>query len=170
VKYPACLFLINGYLFSPYKVEKQIIKILKMPIKTYVLKDELDANAAIFQTLPNGQREQIKKIPLYRPFLDIMVEDKDGVSRRLRYKANSKYLFADDQIEKEKIDANAKFTDNERNETYFRHGTLTTNKVGLQSFLETNPEFEGSEYTSDNVRRKTYKLLDQAGEAKIMLS
>lgn len=135
--------------------------------KTYVLVESLDSSAPIYQTTGTGTRSQIKKMPWHRPFMDLPVEDKEGVSFRLRYKATSKEIFADKQLEVNKIDANAKFTDQERTECYFRHGILTTTKENLQRFLETHPEFEGSTYTSSHVRQKCYKLLDLAGEQKI---
>ena len=85
----------------------------------------------------------------------------------LRYKSTSKYLFEDEQMEKEKIDANAKFTDQEREDPYFRFGVLTTDKEQLQKFLETHPEFVGSPYVADSVRNKCYKLLDEKAESAI---
>lgn len=137
-----------------------------MATKVYVLLDALDVDSQAFQQLPNGQRSQIKKIPWHRPYLRLPVTDEEGVSRMLRYKSTSKYHFEDEQLDKEKIDANAKFTDAERDENRFKYGVLVTTKVHQQEFLEINPEFEGSKYTSDNVKRKTYKLMDKAIEAK----
>lgn len=138
-----------------------------MARKTYVLLDALNVDTPAYQQLPGNQRVQITKIPWHRPYLRLPVHGEDGVVRMLRYKATSKYLFEDEQMEKEKIDANAKFTDQERDDLYFRHGVLVTEKLQAQKFLEANPEFIGSEYKSENVRNKCYKLLDEKAEALI---
>lgn len=145
-----------------------------MAFKTYVLLDTLNVDTPAFQQLPNNQRTQITKIPWHRPLLRLQVRkisDKNdpeaGVVRMLRYKSTSKYLFEDEQMEKEKIDANAKFTDQEREDPYFRFGVLTTDKEQLQKFLETHPEFVGSPYVADSVRNKCYKLLDEKAESAI---
>lgn len=129
-------------------------------IKTYVLLDVLDSTAPIFQTLPNNQRSQIKKMPFYRPYLDLPVQDEKGKSKRLRLKYTSEFLFADEQFKENNIPANEKFTDEEYGDPTFRNGSLTTNNLRLQQHLEINPAYDKSTYTSTYVKRKEYTLLD----------
>src|SRR6185437_13152681 len=100
-----------------------------MGYKTYVLLDNMDSGAPIYQQVAGGQRVQVKKMPRYRPYLQLTVQDKDGVNHQLRYKANSNYIFQHEQLEKEKIDANAKWTQQDYNDLVFKNGTLVTNKV-----------------------------------------
>lgn len=134
--------------------------------KTYVLLSSLDANAPIYQTTPGGQRAQIKKIPRFRPYLQVTFEDETGVSKTIRYKANCNSIWAEEQIEKYKIPANEKFTDAEREAPYFRNGQLTTNKKTLQNYLEAYPGFLGFKGTCDHVKAPEFKLLDKVADAK----
>lgn len=135
-----------------------------MENKTYVLLDSLDATAPIYQTLPNGQRSQIKKMPFYRPLLQVTFVDKDGKNRTIRYKRNSDKIFQDEQI-KDGILANERFTDAERDDLRFRNGMLVTRLPIAHRFLEAHPEDEAFEGISDV--KPTFKLLDKKVEAKI---
>ena len=103
-----------------------------MAIKTYVLLESMDAGAPIYLQTPEG-RSQIKKIPRHRPYLQVTLQDKEGKSRTLRYKSQCDTVWQDEQL-KLGIDANAKFTQIERDVTYFKYGILTTDKVNLQTF------------------------------------
>lgn len=136
-------------------------------VKTYVLNSIMDADAPVFQTTPDGQRSQVKKIPFHRPTLRQEFTDENGVARVIRYKSSSKYIDQDLQIEKEKVDANAPFTTTERRDCEFRHGVLTTNKVRAQEYLEAHPEFEGFKGYCESVRQPRYRLLDEAADTKL---
>ncbi len=138
-----------------------------MAIKTYVLLDTMDANAPVFQKLPNGERVQVKKIPLHAPTLRQEFYDKDGNAKVIRYKSHSKFIDQDKQIKEENIPANSKFTREEMDSRKFRFGILVTGKVRLQEFIESHPEFEGFDGTCDTIRTPKYKLLDKVGESKI---
>lgn len=138
-----------------------------MAIKTYVLLDTMDANAPVFQKLPNGERVQVKKIPLHAPTLRQEFYDKEGNAKVIRYKSHSKFIDQDKQIKEENIPANSKFTREEMDSRKFRFGICATGKVRLQEFLEAHPEFEGFSGTCDSIRTPKYKLLDKVGESKI---
>lgn len=125
----------------------------------------MDASAPIYQTMPGGKRSLIRKRPFYRPLLQVTFTDEDGKNKTIRYKKNSNSIFQDEQI-KEGILANDRFTSSERNDPYFRHGTLTTNLPQLQTFLENHPENECFSGICDGVT-KAFKLMDKAVEAKV---
>lgn len=135
-------------------------------IKTYVLLDSLDLDVPIFQQV-NGGRVQLKKLVNWQPTLRQTFQDKDGISKTIRYKENSNYLFQDEQIEKEKLLANISWTTRERNDRIFRNGTLTTNKPNLQNYLENHPAYDKFEGFCDDYPVPAYKLLDEAAETKI---
>lgn len=156
----------NGYLGSPLlKLPIIFQKQNRMETKTYVMLDSMDASAPIYQTMPGGKRSLIKKRPFYRPLLQVTFTGEDGKNRTIRYKKNSNSIFQDDQI-KEGILANERFTSSERNDAYFRHGTLTTKLPQLQKFLENHPENENFSGICDGVT-KAFKLMDKAVEAKV---
>lgn len=136
-----------------------------METKTYVMLDSMDASAPIYQTMQGGKRSLIRKRPFYRPLLQVTFTGEDGKNKTIRYKKNSNSIFQDEQI-KEGILANDRFTSSERNDPYFRHGTLTTNLPQLQTFLENHPENEGFSGICDGVT-KAFKLMDKAVEAKV---
>lgn len=136
-----------------------------METKTYVMLDSMDASAPIYQTMPGGKRSLIRKRPFYRPLLQVTFTGEDGKNKTIRYKKNSNSIFQDEQI-KEGILANDRFTSSERNDPYFRHGTLTTNLPQLQTFLENHPENECFSGICDGVT-KAFKLMDKAVEAKV---
>lgn len=144
-----------------------------MSTKTYVLLDSMDADAPVYHQLPDGKRMQVKKIPLYRPYLRITFQDEKGVSQTLRYKSNAvdgdgkAVLSQREQIDKLKIEANDPFTTIERRDLEFRHGILVTNKVIAQLYLESYPACEGFKGTCDDVREPQYKLLDKEAESKV---
>lgn len=144
-----------------------------MAAKTYVLTEVMDADAPIYQQVVGGQRVQVKKIPFHRPTLRQTFQDKDGIGKTIRYKANAVdaegKAIVDQrvQIDKLKIDANERFTTSERKDLMFRNAVLVTNKVVAQEYLESHPEFEGFEGTCDDVRQPRYRLLDKEKESKI---
>lgn len=138
-----------------------------MPFETFVLTDNMNVSVPIFQRVNKDQRVPIVKRPWYTPFLQITVQDKEGITKNLRYKEGSDTVDMDEQVEKKKIPANAKYTNSERKDRTFRNGMVTTNKANLQRYLKAYPGFEGSPYTSDNVPRKEYMLYDKTNINKI---
>lgn len=138
-----------------------------MAYKTYVLTDAMNVSVPIFQRVNETQKVPIVKRPWYSPFLQITVQDENGVTKNLRYKESSDTIDLEEQIEKKKIPANAKYTNSERTDRLFRNGICSTNKVNLQRYLEAYPGFEGSPYTSDSVQRKEYSLYDKTNINKV---
>lgn len=138
-----------------------------MAFKTYVLTDRLNVSAPIYQRVNGDQRIPIVKRSGYAPFLQITCQDKDGVSHTLRYKETSDTIFLDEQIEKKKIPANAKYTSTERNDRQFKNGTLTVSKANLQRYLEAYPGFEGSPYITDEITAPEYMLYDKTNLSRI---
>lgn len=138
-----------------------------MAFKTYVLTDRLNVSVPIYQRVNGDQRVPIIKRNGYAPFLQITCQDKAGISHTLRYKETSDTIFLDEQIEQKKIPANAKYTNSERNDRFFKNGTLTVKKANLQKYLEAYPGFEGSHYTSDEIPNPEYMLFDKVNLNKI---
>lgn len=138
-----------------------------MPTKTYELLPNMDADAPVYQTLPDGKRERVTKIPFHRPNLRITFQDaKTNKSRTIRYKATSATIDQNVQILEEKIPANEPFTTQEYNDLMFRFGTLTTDNETAQEYLEAHPEFLGFKGKCPDVRQPKYKLVDEVAEAK----
>ncbi len=138
-----------------------------MAFKTYVLVDRLNVTVPIFQRVNSNQRVPIVKRNGYSPFLQITVQDKDGVSKNLRYKETSDTIDLNEQIEKKKIDANAKYTLAEMTDRNFKKGVCITNKVNLQRYLEAYPGCEGSPYSSMEVPMPEYMVYDKTNDSKI---
>lgn len=138
-----------------------------MSVKTYVLLGNMDADAPVYQITPDGKRVQIKKILVHRPTLRQNFQDENGVGRVIRYKNTARSIYQDEQIEKEKIPANERFTTNEFRDLEFKFGVLVTPKTFAQTYLEAHPEFEGFKGICDDVSAPRYKLLDEAAESKI---
>lgn len=138
-----------------------------MAFKTYVLLDTMDVSVPIYQRVNDDQRVQIKKRAWYAPFLQLTVFNDEG-ALNLRYKESCDTVLMDEQIEKKKIPANAKFTNSERKDRLFRNGMLTTNKPNLQRFLEIYPGFTDSNYTSESVPHKEYSLFDKGKSTKML--
>lgn len=135
--------------------------------KTYVLLESMDANAPIFLQTPEGRRSQIKKIPRHRPYLQVTFQDENGESKTIRYKEACNTILLEEQVDKFKIPANAKFTQTERDAPYFKFGILTTNKKNLQQFLESHPEFDGFKGYCDVVKSPKFRLLDEKKEEQV---
>jgi len=150
-----------------------------MSLKTYVLLSSLDADAPVYQQTPEG-RVQIKKIPVWRPYLRVAFQNDKGVGKVHRYKANAVLTEEKDgkevdriildqreQIDKLKIEANEPFTRHEMRDLEFKSGICFTNKLVAQAYLEAYPGFEGFKGSCDEVRGPEFKLLDEAAEALI---
>lgn len=144
-----------------------------MPLKTYVLLPVLDADAPVYQKTADGQRVQLKKIPVWRPYLRISFQDEKGIGKVIRYKANAvngenkTVLDQREQIDKLKIEANEPFTRNEYRDLEFKNGICFTNKVVAQAYLEAYPGIEGFTGSCDDIREPQYKLLDEGAEMLI---
>lgn len=136
-----------------------------MATKTYVLLENMDADAPVYQQTPQG-RQKVTKIPFHRPTLRQQFY-KDGKSVVIRYKSYAESIYQNEQIEKEKIPANEPFSQTEYNDLKFRHAVLVTDKIPAQTYLEAHPECQGFDGSCDDVREPKYKLLDKEGEAKI---
>lgn len=136
-------------------------------VKVYHLLESLDSEAPFYQQLGDGQRSQIKKMPYHRPHLQVTLQDASGKAMTIRYKASCDSFVMQDQIEKYKIDANAKFSQAERDALAFRHGVLVTDKINLQNFLEAHPENEDFKGSCDEVPRRMFKVFDKAKDAVI---
>ncbi len=72
-----------------------------MATKTYILLPSMDADAPVYQTLPDGSRSQVKKIRSHRPTMRQTFQDKEGLNKTIRYKSNSNFIYQDEQLEKE---------------------------------------------------------------------
>ena len=137
-----------------------------MATKTYVLLENMNADAPVYMQLGNGQREKITKIPFHRPTLRQQYYDENGNSKVIRYKSYSKFIDQWKQIDEEKILANEPFSQPEYNDLKFRHGVLVTNKIKAQEYLEAHPEFTGFKGACDDIKQPRYKLLDEVADAK----
>lgn len=135
---------------------------------TFVLEEALNLQSEIYQQTPGGQRSRIVKIPAYRPYLEAMVRDEKGKTRRLRYKEHSNFLFADEQKKEENIDDNAKFTESERDNSWFRHGILVTESNSLINYLRAYPGNSKSPYKSDKIKPGIFKELDVQKEKEAL--
>ncbi len=142
-------------------------------LKTYVLLSVLDADAPVYQKTTDGQRIQLKKIPVWAPYLRMTYQDEKGVSRTIRYKSTAvdesgkTVLDQREQIDKLKIDANTPFTTAERKDMEFKNGVCFTAKIASQDYLEAYPAFEGFIGTCDEIREPLYRLLDVAKDNEI---
>lgn len=153
-----------------------------MALKTYVLLEALRPTADVFIQINKEQRSRIATIPQWQPYLQVTFLDesdhvidydvksktylqkipneKKGQNRTIRLKLNSNTPYQDDQIEKEKIPANEKFTQQEYKAAKFVHNTISTTNPAVQAYLETYPAFEGFKGRCEDVKQAAYKLYD----------
>lgn len=138
-----------------------------MAIKTYVLLEHMNpSNASIFRRVNKTQRQQLDKLPVYRPYLQVNAYiAKEKKNKTIRYKESADSIYQDEQI-KQGIPANERFTTTERALPTFRNSVLVTKDETLQTYLEAYPGFEGNENTSPVVRRKEYRLYDKSADTK----
>lgn len=154
-----------------------------MALKTYVLLDALRPTADVFIQLNKDQRSRISTLPQWQPYLQMTFLDeadevtdfdpksktylqkipneKKGQNRTIRLKLNSNTPYQDDQIEKEKIPANEKFTQQEYKAAKFIHNTLSTTNPAVQRYLEVYPAFDGFKGRCEDVKQAAYKLYDE---------
>lgn len=138
-----------------------------MATKTYELLPVMDANAPVYQSLPDGKREQIKKIPFHRPTLRQTFQGEDGKNKTIRFKETCETIDQNKQILDEKIPANEPFTQAERDALVFRFATLTTDNITAQEYLEAHPEFIGFKGKRPaEIREARYKLVDEVKDAE----
>lgn len=138
-----------------------------MALKTYVLLSALDVNAPIYQHVGNGKRVQINKLPEWKPYLRVTFQDENGITKTARFKDTSKYVYQDDQIEKEKMLANTPWTAREIAMLTFRHGVLSTESITAQNYLESIPAMQGVKGHSVDYPSPCYKLLDEETDKKL---
>ena len=154
-----------------------------MSVKTYVLLPHLWPTAPIFQQVNKDQRIQLRTLPQWHPylrytFLDESEETTDydsesktfgqkipnkwkGKNRTARLKLISNTPWQDEQIEKEKISANEKPSDTEREAVKFIHNVLVTANPVVQRYLEVIPEMKGFKGRSEDVRQASYDIYDE---------
>lgn len=138
-----------------------------MALKTYELLPNMDADAPVYQTLPDNKREQVKKIPFHRPTLRQTFQDENGKSKTIRFKETCETIDQNKQILDEKIPANEPFTQAERDALVFRYGVLQTDNITAQDYLEAHPEFLGFVgKRPSEIREPRYKLVDEVVDAK----
>lgn len=138
-----------------------------MPVKTYVLLSSMDADAPVFQTTGDGQRIKVTKLPVFRPYLRVGFQTKEGKSKVIRYKEHCSSIFQDVQVKDDLIPANDPFTQNEYRALVFKFGSLTTNNEMAQKYLEAYPGMEGFDGFCNDVKVPVFKLLDLEMEGKI---
>lgn len=136
-----------------------------MSFKTYELLESMNADAPVYQTLPDGKRERLTKIPFHRPTLRQTFQDEKGKPKTIRYKETSNTIDQNVQILDEKIPANEPFTQTERDALVFRYATLTTDNITAQDYLEAHPEFVGFKGKCAEIRQPRYKLVDEVADA-----
>ncbi len=135
--------------------------------KTYVLTDAMNPPTRNhFVRVSKDQRMPIDKLPFYRPHLQITFTDEKGITKTIRFKANSNEIDQDKQI-KNNIPANEKFTQRDYDLPVFKNGALTTNNVTLQNYLEAYPGFEGFKGTCFEVREPQYRLYSKSNDFKV---
>lgn len=133
--------------------------------KTYVLLDELNSNAPVFQVVGDNQRVQLKTPPVYPLYLQVTFTGEDGKNRTMRYKGNSNTIWLDEQI-KDGILANEKYTSGEREARKFKNGIAMVTNETLQKFYDNHPgnvKFKG---TCEAYPRPVFRELDPTVEAK----
>lgn len=153
-----------------------------MALKTYVLLDALKPTADIFVQINKEQRVRLHTLPQWDPYLQVTFLDenemqkdfdpnsptfgqmiknkKKGQNRTIRLKLNSNTPYQDEQIEREKIPANEKFTQNEYKAAKFIHNTLSTTNPAVQNYLEVYPAIEGFKGSCEDVKYACYKIYD----------
>ena len=135
-------------------------------LKTYVLLDEYDATAPIYQRVNKDTRVRLQKRPIDHAYLKVTFYDnKTQKSRTARLKLGSSSIWQDEQI-KEGIPANEPFTNAERKAVQFNYGVLRTKNPLVQLYIETIPSMEGFDGECDAVKKPLYKLYDKTGEIK----
>ena len=159
-----------------------------MALKTYVLLDHLRPTADVFVQINREQRARLNTRPQWPLYLQMTFLDeadeitdydkksptygqkipnpKKGENRTIRLKLNSNTPYQEDQIEKEKIPANEKFSPNEYKAVKFIHNTLSTTNPVVQRYLEAYPAFEGFKGYCEEIKHPEYKLYDPAVEIK----
>ena len=79
-----------------------------MAVKTYVLLENMDANAPVYRTTPDGKRSQVKKIPFFKTRLRQEFTDENG-------KSSNPMLFNRLIVLEEEINKQIKRIENDEN-------------------------------------------------------
>lgn len=128
--------------------------------KTYQLLDQLAPTAPIFIQVAKDQKIRLNQRKSWRPYMVATIVDAEGNTKMIRFKIGVDSIYLTDQI-KAGVDANAKFTEAERQACHFVNGQLTTNLKILQEFLEASPQFnEYSGSANPEDIKPAYKILD----------
>lgn len=140
---------------------------MALQLKRYELLPSKDVSVPIFTQVSKKQRVRQTKLPMWSPLLKFTVTDEEGNNETLRLKLNANSIKQDEQIKKN-IDANAKFTKNERMAPRFIYGTLLTSNPIVQTYLESIPPFEGFKGVRDgsSAQQPSYKLVDEAKDTE----
>lgn len=137
---------------------------MSVATKVYCLLDHMKPDVPIYQHLGNGQRVKYEKWPQYRPQLRATFMNENGENTTIRFKEQSRTIDFYEQIEKEKIPANEKFTQRERDLLNFDNGFLVTNNPIVQKYVESYPQFQGFKGTSVDMTIPIYKIYDPVKE------
>ena len=134
-------------------------------LKTYVLLDAMNSTAPIFQQVSKTQRVQMNKLRQWDTYKQLTFTDEKGENKTARLKLNANTIWQDEQVKDLNIPANEKFTDRERLATRFVYGTLMTNNLVVQKFLEAIPQFDGFKGERDDIPA-AYTTYDKKTETK----
>jgi hypothetical protein len=129
--------------------------------KIYHLLESPFTSVKMFQKV-GQQRVRLENKRNDRPYLQIGFMDKDGVNRVIRFKLNCNTPYQDEQIEKHKIPANAKFTPAEMNMLRFKNGVLVLTNASAQNFFDIHPQNEKFEGECTEIKSKLFKEFDPA--------
>lgn len=139
--------------------------------KKFVIIKAAESSATIYrQSSPTDPKGRLQltinpRIPLYCRHT---FTDKNGRQRNTRYKNGASSIFMDEQIEKDKIPANEKFTDLERGDLMLINGVLYSEDESILSFLHEDNNPQREEFTGRDRRGITplFRLLDEQAEAE----
>ncbi len=133
--------------------------------KTYTLLATNDPTAPIFIQVSATERVRVSKRKSEKPYLQHTFATEDGVTRTARLKLGARSIWLDEQA-KEGIDANAKFTQAERDAVHFKQGTLNTSFAIVQTYLEAIPQFNEFKGQAIEDVKPLYKLYSRSDEVK----
>jgi hypothetical protein len=97
----------------------------------------------VFRQVNAHQRVRLYKRPIDHAFGEITFTDRDGKSKKIRYKETTDVIDFHEQIKPAiGIPANEKYTQSERDALMFTDGVLMTENLTVQNYLEASPQFE----------------------------
>lgn len=143
-------------------------EVLETQYKKYVLIDAIKSTAKYYQKVRGEQGDGIRldtprRVPIH---LQHTIRHKTLGQKTIRYKQGVQTIFQDEQVDKFKIPANDKFSDDERRALQFVNGVLVVDGEQEIKFLsaEFNPQRE--DFTGVRIGQITplFKELDEAAE------